>query len=313
MLNLQHNQVRYSDLTARAFLTGCTPGRLSFNNYTTSNIMAFGKWIGGFLGLQIGGPIGALAGFVLGAIFDRSIETEDNGNNGHDGDGPFNGNRAQQAQYHNSQRRSEYDERDTFRFSLLVLASYIICADGKIMHSEMNLVRQWLRTNFGEAAVNDGEQILLRLFEQQKNMGAAAYGDTVMQCCQQLRTVMTYEQRMQLLHFLSMIAQADGTVTAEEVDALKRCAAGLGLDTDEVDRMLNLHNGGSNLDAAYKVLGISADATDDELKKAYRRLALQNHPDRVASLGEDVRKAAEKKLQEINAAKETIWKARNIR
>lgn len=275
--------------------------------------MAFGKWIGGFLGLQIGGPLGALAGFVLGAIFDHSIETEDTGNNVYNGDGTFNDNGSQQAQNHNYHRRSEANERDTFRFSLLVLASYIICADGKIMHSEMNLVRQWLRTNFGEAAVNDGEQILMRLFEQQKNMGAAAYGNTVMKCCQQLRTVMTYEQRLQLLHFLSMIAQADRIVTAEEIDALKRCAVGLGLEANEVDRMLNLRNAGSDLDAAYKVLGVSADATDDELKKAYRRLALQNHPDRVASLGEDVRKAAEKKLQEINAAKEIIWKARNIR
>ncbi len=275
--------------------------------------MAFGKWIGGFLGLQIGGPLGALAGFVLGAIFDHSIETEDTGNNVYNGDGSFNDNGSQQAQYHNYQGRSGANERDTFRFSLLVLASYIICADGKIMHSEMNLVRQWLRTNFGEAAVNDGEQILMRLFEQQKNMGAAAYGNTVMKCCQQLRTVMTYEQRLQLLHFLSMIAQADRIVTDEEIDALKRCAVGLGLEANEMDRMLNLRNAGSDLDAAYKVLGVSADATDDELKKAYRRLALQNHPDRVASLGEEVRKAAEKKLQEINAAKEIIWKARNIR
>jgi len=48
------------------------------------------------------------------------------------------------------------------------------------------------------------------------------------------------------------------------------------------------------------------------VKAAYRQLALKNHPDRVATLGEDVRKAAEKKFQEINAAKETIWKARGL-
>ena len=52
--------------------------------------------------------------------------------------------------------------------------------------------------------------------------------------------------------------------------------------------------------------------TLSEVKAAYRRLALQNHPDRVAALGEDVRKAAEKKFQDINAAKETIWKARGL-
>lgn len=275
--------------------------------------MAFGKWIGGFLGLQLGGPLGALAGFILGAILD-GIQTDDSSNGKvYDGDGSYGDGRSQESQYRSYQERSAESQRSTFRFSLLVLASYIISADGKIMHSEMNLVRQWLRTNFGEAAVREGEQILLRLFEQQKVMGASAYGDTVMNCCEQLRGIMTYEQRLQLLHFLSMIAQADGVVAPQEADALRRCAAGLGLNPSEVDRLLNLHDASSSLDAAYKVLGVSAGATDDELKQAYRRLALQNHPDRVASLGEDVRRAAEKKLQEINAAKETIWKARNIR
>ena len=123
---------------------------------------------------------------------------------------------------------------------------------------------------------------------------------------------MTYEQRLQLLNFLVMIAQADGVVVSEEVNALRECAQYLGLTDSDVDSMLNLHDGGSNLDAAYKVLGVAPTATDAEVKAAYRRLALQNHPDKVASLGEDVRLAAERKFQEINAAKETVWKARGM-
>ena len=86
----------------------------------------------------------------------------------------------------------------------------------------------------------------------------------------------------------------------------------MGLTEGDVDSMLNLHDGASNLDAAYKVLGVAPTATDAEVKAAYRRLALQNHPDKVASLGEDVRLAAERKFQEINAAKETVWKARGM-
>ena len=225
-----------------------------------------GKWIGGFLGLITAGPLGALAGFVLGAIFDSSVDAVNaNGGEAY----------AQQHIYEG--------ERNTFRFSLLVLASYIIRADGKVMHSEMNVVRSWLRVNFGEEAVEEGEDILLKLFEQQRRLGAEEYRSAVISSCHQLRQNMLYEQRLQLLNFLAMIAQADGVVTPQEVSALKECAVGLGLSD-----------------------------TDDEVKAAYRQLALKNHPDRVATLGEDVRKAAEKKFQEINAAKETIWKARGL-
>ena len=170
--------------------------------------MALGKWIGGFIGLQMGGPLGALAGFALGALLDRSFQSDNNGGGVFNGDGTYGDGRSQQDQYHRHQERTAESERNTFRFSLLVLASYIISADGKIMHSEMNLVRQWLRSNFGETAVREGEQILLRLFEQQKIMGATEYGNTVMKCCQQLQGTMAYEQRLQLLHFLSKIGRA---------------------------------------------------------------------------------------------------------
>ena len=73
-----------------------------------------------------------------------------------------------------------------------------------------------------------------------------------------------------------------------------------------------LHLGGKTTDDDYKVLGVTPQATDEELKRAYRKLALEHHPDRVAKLGDDVRRAAEKKFQEINAAKERIWKARGL-
>lgn len=259
--------------------------------------MAMGKWIGGFLGLMAGGPLGAIAGFVLGSLFDSSDSAE-----------PSAGEDTQQ-----SQQQYYEGQRNTFRFSLLVLASYIVRADGKVMHSEMNVVRSFLRQTFGEQAVVEGDQIMLKLFEQQKRLGMAEFRSAVFSSCQQLRQYMAYEQRLELVHFLVLIAQADGVVSNEEVTALRECAAQLGVDKEDLDSMLNLHDASSSLDAAYKVLGVEPTTTDDELKAAYRRLALKNHPDRVASLGEEVRKAAEKKFQEINAAKETVWKARGMR
>ena len=263
--------------------------------------MAAGKWIGGFLGFMTGGPLGALAGFALGALFDKGLDSvnEDSSN--------------QQAYAHSN--RSYEGQRNSFMFSLLVLASYIIKADGRVMHSEMELVRRFLRQNFGEQAKQQGEEILLKLFEQQKRLGMAEYRTVIQDSCHQIRANMAYEQRLQLLNFLVMIAQADAVVSPEEIAALKEVAIHMGLSVEDVIQMLNLRSGSSatsSLDDACKVLGIAPSATNDEVKAAYRKMALKHHPDKVAALGEDVRKAAEKKFQEINDAKEKIFKARGL-
>ena len=206
--------------------------------------------------------------------------------------------------------QSQQGDRNSFFISMLVLAAYIVKADGKVMHSEMELVRGMLRQNFGEAAAQQGDQLMRQLFAEQDRQGNAAYRQNIQQACNQIAYHVDYSGRLQLLNFLVMIAQADGRVDQVEVAALKEVAQWMQMSPQEVDAMLHLE--GDSLEDAYKVLGVSADATDDELKKAYRRLALEHHPDRVAKLGDDVRKAAEKKFQEINAAKDRIWKARGL-
>ena len=270
--------------------------------------MATGKWIGGFIGWMAGGPLGALAGYLLGSVFDSVLDNSNNVDNGG----------ARQHSYQNYstmyqqayRQRQMQGDRNSFLFSLLVLSSYIIKADGKAMHSEMELVRQMLRQNFGESAVQQGNEVLNRLFDEQKREGWQQFKQTVQQCCSQINRQMDYSQRLQLLNYLVMVAKADGSVPQSEITALKETAQWMGLRTSEVDQMLHLDGG--TLEDAYKVLGVSPDATDDELKKAYRKLALEHHPDKVAALGDDVRKAAEKKFQEINAAKDRIWKARGL-
>lgn len=283
--------------------------------------MAIGKWIGGVLGwIASGGSIlGALAGYAIGSLID----------------GVSGGSSDDSYGYNSGDNGYDEGERNSFLFSMMVLSSYIIKADGKIMHSEMEFVRGCLRQNFGEAAAIQGEEILMKLFEEQKRQGSGTFRETIRKACVEIRFHMNEGMRLQLLQFLVMIAKADGRVANDEIAALVEVAETMGLSQMDVESLLAMGyqrqrasdrnqgtgNGGSSysrpdsgteLSNAYKVLGLSPSATDDEVKKAYRQLALKHHPDKVASLGSDVRKAAERKFQEINNAKEIIFKARGL-
>ena len=168
--------------------------------------MNLGKWIGGALGFITGGPLGILAGIILGSLFDAGME-------------------QLSGTYQQPTGTSNTGERNSFLFSLLVMASYIMKADGKVMHSEMEYVRRFLRINFGEVAVGEGEEILLRLFEERKRRereNPQAFKQIIRDCGGQIARNMSYEERLQLLAFLAEIAKADGRVVAEEIEALRR-------------------------------------------------------------------------------------------
>lgn len=112
------------------------------------------------------------------------------------------------------------------------------------------------------------------------------------------------------MHFLFGLAAADAQVHASELKLITQIVGILGVSNSDFESIKAMFV--KDTTSAYRILEITPDASDDELKKAYRRMALKYHPDRVAHLGDDVQKAANSKFQELNAAYEKIKKERGI-
>lgn len=259
--------------------------------------MGWTKWIAGLVGFISYGPLGALAGYALGSLVDHLMA------DGSQGEGP--------TATDTIDASPQQGQRNGFLFSLMVLLSYVIQADGRIMHSEMEYARRFLRTSFGEEAEREGDQILRRLFQLSQTKTPQEWKEQIRSCCVQLTYELPEEQRLQLLAILIGVAKADGHVADEEVSALRELAAWMAIGAQMVDQLANL--GGNSLEAAYKLLGIAPTATDEEVRKAYRQMALKCHPDRVQALGDDVRQQAEETFKQINQAKEQIYKARGMK
>ena len=272
------------------------------------------KWIAGFLGWVTGGPIGALIGYLVGSAVDSYIEMARQLPGGGSGqEGTYNrGGYTGQGGYRQttggysqgSAGRGGYtatEQRNSFFVSLLVLSSAVIKADGKTLQSELDYVRNFVRSNFGEAATYEAMRLLNELNAKQVN---------IYEVGAQIAANMNYSQRLQLFDYLTRIAIADGEFSKSEKDVLEAIASAIRLSTSDAASVIAMFY--KDADSAYSVLEISPDATDDEVKSAYRRMAMKNHPDKVSTLGPEVQKAAEEKFRKIQEAYETIKKQRGM-
>jgi DnaJ like chaperone protein len=131
--------------------------------------------------------------------------------------------------------------------------------------------------------------------------------------CASARAKMNYHSRLQLLHYLFGIAYADGSLSAAEKSVLNRISVLLEISQQDFITMGAMFGGttASN-NRAYEILGIERNSTEDDIKKAYRQMALKYHPDKVTHLGEDVRKSAEEKFKKIQEAYETVKKEKGF-
>ena len=232
------------------------------------------KWIGGALGWAMGGPIGGILGFALGAISDEATETYKPG----------------QAALPND-----------FSAVLLVLCAAVMKADNRLMKTELAYVRKFFTQQFGEAHTKQRMLLLREILKQEIRL---------YEVCSQIRTHVDSSSKLQLLHLLFGVAAADGHVNKDEQNILQMIASQIGINERDYISLLSMFV--KHGDSAYKILEIEKSATDDDVKKAYRRMAMKYHPDKVHHLGAEFQKDAQEKFKKINEAYEEIKKERGL-
>lgn len=233
------------------------------------------KWITGLLGFFFGGGIiGGLIGYAAGSLLEGLVKKEYSTGTQQQGD---------------------------FSISLLILTAQVMKTDGKVMRSELEYVKGFFVKNFGIEHTNNRLAILKELLEKDIDINEA---------CNQIRTSLNYSNRLQLLHYLFGIACADVSCSQQERDMIHRISQLLWLNEADYKTIEAMYFKNSNSD--YTILQVDKNASNEEIKRSYRRLAKKYHPDKLSSLGEDAKKAAKEKFQEINNAYERIKKARNI-
>lgn len=238
----------------------------------------FGKWIGGGLGFAMGGPIGALLGFLVGSVVDNTT--------------------VQTSGYSTSERSTAPGD---FGMSLLVLVAAVMKADGKVVKSELDYVKQFFVRQFGQSSAREALLMLKDILKQDI---------PVKDVCNQISLNMNYSSRLQLLHLLFNISGADGHISTSEIEAIEKISGYLGITSSDYASIRNMFV--PETDSSYKILEIEPAATDEEIKKAFRRMAMKYHPDKVSHLGEEFRKTADEKFKKVNEAYEKIKKERNM-
>lgn len=214
--------------------------------------------------------------------------------------------------------RNPFERPKDFETSLLVLASVVIKADGYVNQTELDYVRQYFANTYGKEKAN-------RAFAQFREVIKQRI--STRQTCAEIRGFMPYQARIQLIKFLFDVAYSDGQVTQGEELEIRRVASYMQMSQQDYFRLSAMYyqqrqhrQGGyqrtrtysQNSDYEYEVLGVSEKATNDEIKKAYRKLAKKYHPDRLINASEVDKRVAKEKFQKIQSAYEKIKQKRGI-
>ena len=241
------------------------------------------KWFAAIIGYLFFRLPGALAGFVIGSLLENI------------------GRPGRSGSLYEDLTRQRVSPAD-FELHLITLCSIVIKADGQVSQRELDYVRQYFLSTYGKERAN----AIFRTFnEVNKKREISAY-----RICTYLNQRTRYEVRLQLVHFLFGIAQADGSVSRAEIDKLKEIAGYLRIGSYDFESIKAMFI--KSTDNSYKILEIEKTATDDEVKKAYRRMAKKYHPDKVVTENEAIKRGAEEKFKQVQKAYEQIQRERGI-
>ncbi len=248
------------------------------------------KFTGAFLGFIFSGfrLFGLILGFVIGMFIDSANATS---------------------------TQTNVKKRTYFIDNLLILFAFVMKADGRVTKMEVNFVRDFLTKNFG---IEESNRKMLDLRDLLKDDSL-----DLRTTCNNTNFYLNYSQKLELLHFLFQISSIDAQISKPELNVIHNIASFLHISAWDFGTIQAMyfnsnysntenHTSSYDLDNAYTILQVDKNATNDEIKKSYRKLVVKYHPDKVASLGEDIQKQANIKFQKINAAYELIKKERNF-
>ncbi len=232
--------------------------------------------------------MGAFLGFVIGSFIDNFMAAKAKTGKG-------------QSVFDYYQQHAARPHED-FATMLMALSATVMKADGKALKAELEYIKAFFAQQFGPQYSATHLQTLKHFLD--------APSIPLDEICNDINMRTTLEVRIQLMHYLFGIAKADGHVADAEINVLKHIAALLQIPSSDFETLKNMFYRDVNSD--YHMLGIEPSATEEEIKKAYRQMAVRYHPDKVIHMGDEFQKGAKEKFQKIQDAYESIKKSRGI-
>ena len=226
----------------------------------------------GTLGWAFGGPIGGILGVIFAGSGDQS-----------------------------SYKSIKQSQAGDFMVSLLVLFAKVMKADGKLLKSELDYVKSFLKRNLSSKQ----SSVFIKMFQE-----ILKQDYSVAEVCGQIQKSMDHPARLELLHVLFGLSASDGEIHFQEVKVINTISRYLNISKKDYESIKAIFI--KDTDSAYKILEIEPGASESEIKKAYRKMAVKYHPDKVAHLGKEIQKTAEEKFKAVSDAYSEIKKKRNI-